>query len=115
MSINKELKFTKWYENHVVGKYEDAPYNYFMDDEWFDSLPNDLQNIIIKANVIPINKEYLYYDIILEELEIEIKDLMYDNQNKKITNEDIQYLLQYLDFCEIRYNEVGEQIANNKF
>ena len=115
MSINKELKFTKWYENHVVDKYEDAPYNYFMDDEWFDSLPNDLQNIIIKANVIPINKEYLYYDIILEELEIEIKDLMYDNQNKKITNEDIQYLLQYLDFCEIRYNEVGEQIANNKF
>jgi hypothetical protein len=115
MSINKELKFTKWYENHVVDKYEDAPYNYFMDDEWFDSLPNDLQNIIIKANVIPINKEYLYYDIILEELEIEIKDLMYDNQNKKITNEDIQYLLQYLDFCEIRYNEVGKQIANNKF
>ncbi|MDU4652526.1 hypothetical protein [Sneathia sanguinegens] len=108
MSINKELKFTKWYENHVVDKYEDAPYNYFMDDEWFDSLPNDLQNIIIKANVIPINKEYLYYDIILEELEIEIKDLMYDNQNKKITNKDIQYLLQYLDFCEIRYNEVGD-------
>lgn len=62
MSINKELKFTKWYENHVVGKHEDAPYNYFMDDEWFDSLPNELKKSIIKVN------EKSYDDKIVEYL-----------------------------------------------
>lgn len=50
MSINKEFKFTKWYEENVEDKYDDAPYNYFTDDEWFDSLPNELKKSIIKVS-----------------------------------------------------------------
>lgn len=64
MSINKELKFTKWYEENVVGKYEDAPCNYFMDDEWFDSLPNGMKDIIKKINITP--RDTICFDYLLE-------------------------------------------------
>lgn len=107
MSINKELKFTKWYEENVVGKYEDAPYNYFTDDEWFYGLPNELKKSIIKVN----EKSYddLLYDMYLELLDGNIRSYIFDKRNGDYSDDDIQYLLQYLDYHEYEYSKEDDK------
>lgn len=102
MSINKELKFTKWYENHVVGKHEDAPYNYFMDDEWFDSLPNELKKSIIKVNEKSYDDDS--YEALLNDLEVEIKYYIFDNCNGNYDDETVEYLWEYHDYYVEKWN-----------
>ena len=40
MSRNQEIKFAKWWEENILDEYRNEKYNYFLDDEWFNFLPN---------------------------------------------------------------------------
>ena len=49
MSRNKEIKFAKWWEENILDEYRNEKHNYFLDNDWFNSLPKDLKEIILGA------------------------------------------------------------------
>ena len=77
MSRNQEIKFAKWWEENILDEYRNEKHNYFLDDDWFNSLPKELKELIIKIDDSSWNDDdYEYY---LEELE---------------------YLFDFSDFCQ---------------
>ena len=98
MSRNKEIKFAKWWEENILDEYREEKYNYFLDDEWFNSLPKDLKDIILKIDDSSWDDEdYEYY---LEDLEFEIKSYLEEYKHNYYYDEEIQYLFDFSRYSE---------------
>lgn len=106
MSRNKEIKFVKWFDNMLLNKEfkNEYPYNYFLNDKWFENLPENLQKSIIKLDNSDYKNEF--YDIYLERLDGDIRSYIHNERNGNFDDEDIKYLLLYLEYCESKYSEV---------
>ena len=98
MSRNQEIKFAKWWEENILDEYRNEKHNYFLDDDWFNSLPKELKELIIKIDDSSWNDDdYEYY---LEELEYEIKSYLRKYKHWNYNDEEIQYLFDFSDFCQ---------------
>ena len=104
MSRNKEIKFAKWWEENILDEYRDIKENYFLDDNWFNSLPKDLRKIILKID--DSSWEDNNYEHYLEELESEIKSYLGKYKHWNYNDEEIQYLFDFSSFSE--YDERDE-------
>ena len=102
MSRNQEIKFAKWWEENILDEYRNEKYNYFLDDDWFNSLPKDLRELILKID--DSSWEDIKYEHYLEELESEIKSYLKKNYNDK----EIQYLFEFSDFCQAEEDDESE-------
>ena len=98
MSRNKDIKFAKWWEENIKEGYRKEKYNYFLDDDWFNSLPKDLRVLILKID--DSNWEDNNYEHYLEELESEIKSYLRKYKHWNYNDEEIQYLSEFSDFCQ---------------
>lgn len=108
MSINKELKFTKWYEDNVKPEYREKIPNYFLYDEWFDNLPEDLRNTIIEIEKTSYDDDI--FESLLEDLEVEIKEYVNNKYNGNYNSSKAMYLSTYDHFCNREYNEYYEKL-----
>ena len=106
MSRNQEIKFAKWWEENILDEYRNEKYNYFLDDEWFNSLPKDLKEIILKID--DSSWEDDNYEHYLEELEYEIKSYLRKYKHWNYSDEEIQYLFDFSDFCQAEEDEENE-------
>ena len=115
MSRNQEIKFAKWWEENILDEYrnekynyflDNEKYNYFLDDEWFNFLPKDLKEIILKIN--DSSWEDDNYEHYLEELEYEIKSYLRKYKHWNYSDEEIQYLFDFSDFCQAEEDEENE-------
>ena len=106
MSRNKEIKFAKWWEENILEGYRKEKYNYFLDDEWFNSLPKDLKELILKID--DSSWEDDNYDYYLEELESEIKSYLGEYKHWNYNDTEIQYLFEFSDFLEYVLEYVEE-------
>lgn len=106
MSRNQEIKFAKWWEENILDEYRNEKYNYFLDDEWFNFLPKDLKEIILKIN--DSSWEDDNYEHYLEELEYEIKSYLRKYKYWNYSDEEIQYLFDFSDFCQAEEDEENE-------
>ena len=106
MSRNKEIKFAKWWEENILDEYREIKENYFLDDDWFNSLPKELKELIIKIDDSSWNDDdYEYY---LEELEYEIKSYLRKYKHWNYNDEEIQYLFEFSDFSQAEEDEDEE-------
>ena len=81
MSRNKEIKFAKWWEENILDEYREIKENYFLDDN---------------------------YEHYLEELEYEIKSYLRKYKHWNYSDEEIQYLFDFSDFCQAEEDEENE-------
>ena len=107
MSRNKEIKFVKWWEENILDEYRNEKYNYFLDDEWFNFLPKDLKEIILKIDNSSLEDDN--YDSYLEELEMEIKDFIFERKHGNYENEEVEYLFEFMGFSEMTNNDDLEE------
>lgn len=98
MSRNKEIKFAKWWEENILDEYRDVKYNFFLDDKWFNSLPTELKDIVLKIDDSSWKDDY--YDYYLEVLEVEIKRYLSDYTNWNYEDEGVQYLFDFSRYAE---------------
>ncbi len=114
MSRNKEIKFVKWWEDNILDEYRDVKYNYFLDDKWFNSLPTDLKDIILKID--DSSWEDDYYEYYLEDLEFEIKSYLSKYKNWNYNNGGVQYLFDFSKYAECYENTIDNinTISQNK-
>ena len=113
MSRNKEIKFVKWWEENILDKYSDEKYNLFFYDGWFNSLPTNLKDIILKIdNSSWEDEDYEYY---LEDLEFEIKSYLDEHIHGNYYSKRIQYLFDFSNFSEYDESEKNiNKIYKNK-
>mgnify|MGYP000948846997 FL=1 len=106
MSRNKEIKFAKWWEENILDEYRNEKYNYFLDDGWFNSLPKELRELILKID--DSNWEDNNYEHYLEELESEIKSYLRKYKHWNYNNEEIEYLFEFSYFCQAEEDDESE-------
>ena len=99
MSRNKEIKFAKWWEENIKEGYRREKYNYFLDDDWFNSLPKELRELILKID--DSSWEDSNYEHYLEELESEIKSYLKKYKHCNYNDEEIKYLFEFFDFHQV--------------
>lgn len=104
MSRNKEIKFAKNFENLLKKEYKGRVYNYLLNDEWFESLPKDLKEIIIKVDEKSFD-DYINYESLLEDLEVEIKVYVNNKFNSNYNCDEATYLLALQGYYEHLFNE----------
>ena len=80
MSRNQEIKFVKYWEENVKEEYKNERHNFFTYDWWFEKLPKDLKEIILKIDNSSLEDDN--YDSYLEELEMEIKDFIFEKNTE---------------------------------
>ena len=107
MSRNQEIKFAKWWEENILDEYRNEKYNYFLDDDWFNSLPKDLRELILK--IADSSWEDNNYEHYLEELESEIKSYLRKYKHWNYNDEEIQYLFEFSDFCQAEEDDESEK------
>lgn len=106
MSRNKEIKFAKWWEENILDEYREIKENYFLDDNWFNSLPKELRELILKID--DSSWEDSNYEHYLEELESEIKSYLRKYKHWNYNDEEIQYLFEFSDFCQAEGDDESE-------
>lgn len=111
MSKNKEIKFVKWHEENIKDEYRDEYTNWFLYDEWFDNLPKNLQDIIMKTDETSYGDDN--YESLLEDLEVEIKEYVREYCNGNYDSDEGAYLLAYSRWCEAMYNECYDKEVGN--
>lgn len=97
MSRNQEIKFVAWWEAYILPEYREREENFFLDDEWFASLPKSLQDIIIKVDSSSWEDEDYDWDLV--ELEQEIKAYIFQEKRGNYHAEGVPYLFDFLDFA----------------
>ena len=137
MSRNQEIKFVKYWEENVKEEYKNERHNFFTYDWWFEKLPKDLKEIILKIdnssseddnwfNSLPKELRELIlkiddsswednnYEHYLEELESEIKSYLRKYKHWNYNDEEIQYLFEFSDFCQAEDDESETDIVKEK-
>ena len=108
MSRNKEIKFAKWWEENIKEGYRREKYNYFLDDDWFNSLPKELKELILKID--DSSWEDSNYEHYLEELESYLRKYKHWNYN----DEEIQYLFEFSNFCQAEEDDINKKTNDEK-
>lgn len=97
--MNKKMKFTKWWNENILEEYKNKKENYFLDDNWFVSLPKTLQDIILKFDDNDIDNLNFEWNLI--DLECEIKEYLAEYKHWNYNDEEVKYLFEYLDFLQL--------------
>ena len=93
-------------KKNIKEEYRIEKYNYFLDDNWFNSLPKELKNLIIKIDDSTWEDDN--YEHYLEELESEIKSYLRKYKHWNYNDEEIQYLFEFSDFCQAEDDDESE-------
>ena len=112
MSRNKEIKFAKWWEENILDEYREEKYNYFLDDRWFNSLPKDLKDIILKIDESSWkDDDYEHY---LELLEMETKAYLAEYKHWYYEDEGVQYLFEFAWYAYADHSKYKELCGQEK-